>query len=148
METEKAGKTNGSNLWFDSEDTEQGGVRWEEPHCSWAPADLTLQWHLLYSTADSCCRRSWATLVCGSYLLPWGKDNFPGCPKPRFSLLLLLVCTQPRLQNSAQALPPTENPFAPAHSLLPKHGCSGYPARTETHSAMTVYRPLRTVGSF
>lgn len=127
METEKAGKTNGSNLWSDSEDRE---------HCSWAPADLTLP------QKDSCCRRSWATLVCGSYLLPWGKDNFPGCPKPQQLLLLLAAPTGLHItQASDLSSGPTSYRdalrFAPAHSLLLKHGCSGYPAWTETHSAMT-----------
>lgn len=65
---------------------------------------------------EACCRRSWARLVCGSYSLPWGKNNFPRVVlshgSSRFSLLLLWSPHNPGLQNSAQALPPTEIPFA------------------------------------
>lgn len=55
-----------------------------------------------------------------------------------FSLLLLLVSTQPRPSELSSGPTSYRDPLcsAPAHSL-PKHGCSRYPAWTETHSAMT-----------
>lgn len=79
---------------------------------------------------------------CVAPLLPWGKDNFPGCPKPQQLLLLLAAPTGLHItQASDLSSGPTSYRdalrFAPAHSLLLKHGCSGYPAWTETHSAMT-----------
>lgn len=100
METEKAGKTNGSNLWSDSEDRE---------HCSRAPGrpHFTAEGLLLQKELGHA----------GVWLLYFHevKTTFQAVlshSSSCFSLLLLLVCTQPRLQISAQALPPTETRFA------------------------------------
>lgn len=67
---------------------------------------------------------------CVAPLLPWGKDNFPGCPKPQQLLLLLAAPTGLHItQASDLSSGPTSYRdalrFAPAHSLLLKHGCTG-----------------------
>lgn len=80
--------------------------------------------------AEACCRKSWARLVCGSYSLPWGKDNFPRVVlshgSSRFSLLLLLVSTQPRPSELSSGPTSYRDPFALLlHTLSLNMGAAG-----------------------
>lgn len=105
---------------------------------------------LLYP--HSCCRRSWAMLVCGSYSLH--KTTFQGCPShssSRVSLLLLLVSTQPRPSELGSGPTSYRDPslcscmLSPPQTWVQRVSCRDW--NPLCHDS-AVCRPLWTVGSF
>lgn len=99
--------------------------------CSQALTNLDFRWHLLCTPEYSSRNELWPLQNVVPHSL---KTTVQDCPKPKQLSLLLAPARLHIIQASELSPGMTLGCFAPAFSLLLKHGCSWYLAWTETHS--------------